>query len=79
MGQHTSANTCVQRYLITSCTVTVPTVGDAIDTLNHILEDLTQTLKQFLDFSAELATQDHALENIPEVRVPFVEKRVRRD
>ncbi|KAI0085599.1 nucleoporin Nup186/Nup192/Nup205 [Irpex rosettiformis] len=47
--------------------VTIPTAGDAIDTLNHILEDLAQTLKQFLDFSAELASQDHALENIPEM------------
>ncbi|KAI0759191.1 nucleoporin Nup186/Nup192/Nup205 [Irpex lacteus] len=47
--------------------VTVPTVGDAIDALNHIIEDLSQTLKQFLDLSAELASQDHALANIPEM------------
>ncbi|KAI0695309.1 nucleoporin Nup186/Nup192/Nup205 [Cytidiella melzeri] len=47
--------------------VTVPTVGDAIDALYHIQEDLAQTLKQFLDFSAELASQDHALANIAEM------------
>ncbi len=55
--------------------VTVPTVGDAIDALNHIIEDLAQTLKQFLDLSAELASQDHALANIPEVFVSASQKK----
>lgn len=47
--------------------VTVPTFGDAVDALAQIFDDLAQTLKQFLDFSAELASQDHALANVPEV------------
>ena len=45
----------------------IPSVGDAIDALGHVHEGLSQTLKQFLDFSAELASKDHAMENIPEV------------
>ena len=45
----------------------IPSVGDAIDALNYVHDGLSQTLKQFLDFSAELSSKDHAMENIPEV------------
>ena len=45
----------------------IPSIGDAIDALSYIHDSLSQTLKQFLDFSAELASKDHAIENIPEV------------
>ena len=48
----------------------IPSVGDAIDALSYVHDGLSQTLKQFLDFSAELASKDHAMENIPEVNMP---------
>ncbi|KAF7795183.1 hypothetical protein EIP86_006332 [Pleurotus ostreatoroseus] len=44
-----------------------PSVGDAIDALGYVHEGLSHTLRQFLDFSAELASKDHAIENIPEI------------
>lgn len=48
-------------------TATVPSVGDAIEALNYIYDDLSHCLKRFLDSSAELASKDHALANLPEV------------
>ena len=44
-----------------------PSVGDAIDALSLVHDSLSQTLKQFVDFSVELASKHHAIENIPEV------------
>jgi ABC-type transporter Mla subunit MlaD len=48
---------------------TIPTVGDALDALNALCDDLTHTLKQIADLSAELAACEHvSVENIGEVR-----------
>ena len=47
---------------------TVPSLGDAIEALNHVHDDLAQALKQFADCSAELASRDRTLANAPEVR-----------
>ncbi|KAG0707241.1 nucleoporin Nup186/Nup192/Nup205 [Suillus ampliporus] len=47
---------------------TIPTVGDAIDALNGLCEDLTETLKQIADLSAELSSRDHIrVDNIQEI------------
>lgn len=45
----------------------VPSLGDAIEALNYVYDDLAQALKQFLDCSTELASKDHSLANVPEV------------
>ncbi|KAF8130340.1 nucleoporin Nup186/Nup192/Nup205 [Boletus edulis] len=38
---------------------TIPTVGDAIEALNSLCDDLAATLKQIADLSAELSSRDH--------------------
>lgn len=38
---------------------TIPTIGDALETLNALCTELSQTLKQISDISAELAAKDH--------------------
>jgi len=51
---------------------TIPTVGDAIEALNGLCDDLTETLKQIADLSAELSSRDHIrVDNIQEVRMHF--------
>jgi nuclear pore complex protein Nup205 len=48
----------------------MPTVGDAVEALNDLCVDLTDTLKQIVDLSAELASRDHIrVDNIQEVRI----------
>lgn len=48
--------------------VTIPTVGDAIEALNSLCDDLAVTLKQIVDLSAELSSRDHIrVDNIQEV------------
>ncbi|KAF9815688.1 hypothetical protein IEO21_04405 [Rhodonia placenta] len=47
---------------------TVPTVGDAIDALNHLCDDLANSLKQIVDLSAELSARDYIrVDNIEEI------------
>ncbi|KAJ7830504.1 nucleoporin Nup186/Nup192/Nup205 [Mycena olivaceomarginata] len=47
---------------------TIPTVGDALDALNALCDDLAHTLKQIADLSAELAAREHvSVENIGEL------------
>ncbi|OJA08231.1 hypothetical protein AZE42_08910 [Rhizopogon vesiculosus] len=47
---------------------TIPTVGDAIEALNGLCDDLTETLKQIADLSAELSSRDHIrVDNIQEI------------
>ena len=47
---------------------TIPTVGDAIEALNSLCDDLAATLKQIADVSAELSSRDHIrVDNIQEV------------
>ncbi|KAG1728877.1 nucleoporin Nup186/Nup192/Nup205, partial [Suillus paluster] len=47
---------------------TIPTVGDAIETLNGLCDDLSETLKQIADLSAELSSRDHIrVDNIQEI------------
>lgn len=68
MSEHRLASdvhTPTHRYLV----VTVPTVGDAIDAVTAVYEDLSQTLKHFSDVSAELDSQDLVLANLPEVSI----------
>jgi hypothetical protein len=49
---------------------TIPTVGDAIEALNALCDDLTETLKHIADLSAELSSRNHIrVDNIPEVRL----------
>lgn len=54
--------------MLTSPAATVPTVGDAIDALNHLCDDLANSLKQIVDLSAELSARDYIrVDNIEEV------------
>ncbi|KAG2143441.1 nucleoporin Nup186/Nup192/Nup205 [Suillus bovinus] len=47
---------------------TIPTVGDAIEALNGLCDDLSETLKQIADLSAELSSRDHIrVDNIQEI------------
>ncbi|KIK97850.1 hypothetical protein PAXRUDRAFT_824522 [Paxillus rubicundulus Ve08.2h10] len=47
---------------------TIPTVGNAIEALNGLCDDLSATLKQIADLSAELSSRDHIrVDNIQEV------------
>ncbi|KAI6142345.1 nucleoporin Nup186/Nup192/Nup205 [Pisolithus tinctorius] len=47
---------------------TIPTVGEAIEALNDLSSDLTATLKQIADLSAELSSRDHIrVDNIQEI------------
>lgn len=49
-------------------TATVPTVGDALQALEFISEDISTTLRQISDLGAELANKDHiVIENIKEI------------
>jgi nuclear pore complex protein Nup205 len=49
---------------------TIPTVGDAIEALGGLCDDLSETLKQIADLSAELSSRDHIrVDNIQEVRL----------
>jgi nuclear pore complex protein Nup205 len=60
--------------IITQCAflATIPTVGDAIEALNGLCDDLSATLKQIADLSAELSSRDHIrVDNIQEVREPL--------
>jgi len=51
---------------------TIPTVGDAIEALNGLCDDLAATLKQIADLSAELSSRDHIrVDNIQEVGAGF--------
>jgi len=52
----------------------MPTVGDAVEALNDLCVDLTDTLRQIVDLSAELTSRDHVrVDNIQEiVNVPDV-------
>jgi len=49
---------------------TIPTVGDAIEALNSLCDDLGATLKQIADVSAELSSRDH-------IRVDTIQEVVR--
>lgn len=57
---------------------TIPTFGDALEALNSLCQDLSTTLKQISDISAELSTKELiAVDNIQEVRTtalgrPFI-------
>lgn len=54
----------------TWCSATIPTVGDAVEALNDICDNLTDTLKQIADLSAELASRDQVrVDNIQDVRI----------
>ncbi|KAL1938972.1 hypothetical protein VTO73DRAFT_11125 [Trametes versicolor] len=47
---------------------TVPTIGDAIEALDDLCENLTNALKRIADLSAELASREHIrVDNIQEV------------
>ncbi|KAI8972576.1 nucleoporin Nup186/Nup192/Nup205 [Trametes punicea] len=47
---------------------TVPTIGDAIEALDDLCEDLTNALKRIADLSAELASREHIrVDNIQEI------------
>ncbi|KAI5985097.1 nucleoporin Nup186/Nup192/Nup205 [Pisolithus albus] len=47
---------------------TIPTIGEAIETLNDLCGDLAATLKQMADLSAELSSKDHIrVDNIQEI------------
>ncbi|KAI6135337.1 nucleoporin Nup186/Nup192/Nup205 [Pisolithus thermaeus] len=47
---------------------TIPTIGEAIETLNDLCGDLAATLKQIADLSAELSSKDHIrVDNIQEI------------
>jgi len=47
---------------------TIPTVGDVVEALHDLCIDLTDTLKQIVDLSAELASRDHIrVDNIQEI------------
>lgn len=51
---------------------TVPTIGDAIEALDGLCENLTNALKRIADLSAELASREHIrVDNIQEVRTMF--------
>lgn len=55
-----------ERFLFSLATI--PTVGDAIEALNSLCDDLAATLKQIADLSAELSSRDHIrVDNIQEV------------
>ena len=52
------------------CAATVPTIGDAIETLDEFCRDLAHVLLRIVDISAELASKDHIrVDNIEEVRI----------
>ncbi|KAK0463078.1 nucleoporin Nup186/Nup192/Nup205, partial [Desarmillaria tabescens] len=52
---------------------TLPTLGDAIEALNGVYNDLAETLKQISDISAELAMKDHiGVENIEEASFYYI-------
>ena len=38
---------------------TIPTIGDALEALEDICSDLSETLKQIIDISAELDSREH--------------------
>ncbi|KAG1816317.1 nucleoporin Nup186/Nup192/Nup205 [Suillus subaureus] len=47
---------------------TIPTVGDAIEALSGLCDDLSETLKQIADLSAELSSRDHIrVDNIQDI------------
>jgi len=47
---------------------TIPTIGDAIEALNNLCNDLADTLKQIADLSAELSSKDHIeVDNVQEI------------
>ncbi|KAF8890672.1 nucleoporin Nup186/Nup192/Nup205 [Infundibulicybe gibba] len=47
---------------------TIPTIGNALEALNNFCGDLTETLKQIADLSAELSSKDHiGVDNIQEI------------
>ncbi|KAF5375401.1 hypothetical protein D9615_007995 [Tricholomella constricta] len=47
---------------------TIPTIGDALEALNALCTDLSHTLQQISDISAELAAREHiTVDNINEV------------
>ncbi|KAF7300289.1 hypothetical protein MKEN_01353000 [Mycena kentingensis (nom. inval.)] len=47
---------------------TIPTIGDALDALNTLCADLSNTLQQIADISAELAANEHVgVDNIAEM------------
>ncbi|KAF7966977.1 hypothetical protein HWV62_36310 [Athelia sp. TMB] len=49
-------------------TAIIPTVGDAVEALSELCGDLSETLKQIVDLSAELAARDHVrVDNIQEI------------
>lgn len=51
---------------------TVPTIGDAMEALDDLCENLTNALKRIADLSAELASREHIrVDNIQEVRTGF--------
>jgi hypothetical protein len=55
---------------------TIPTVGDALEALNNLCDDLADTLKQIADISAELASKEHiAINNIREARSLSIKNR----
>jgi hypothetical protein len=57
-------------------TATIPTIGDALETLDALHVELSQTLKQISDISAELAARDHiAVDNIQEVHSAILHDR----
>jgi hypothetical protein len=48
---------------------TIPTLGDAVEALGHLCGDVSETLKNISDLSAELASKDRVgVENVNEAR-----------
>lgn len=56
------------QILFICITAIIPTVGDAVEALNEICRDLTDTLQHIVDLSAELSSKDLVrVDNIHEV------------
>jgi hypothetical protein len=60
--------TCGVNLLLIHLVATVPSVGDAIEALTDICDELLETLKQMSVISAELEARDHVqVEDIRQV------------
>lgn len=56
--------------LIDNKTATVPTIGDALASLDDVCNDLAEVLRQISDIGAELAHKDRlSLNDVQEVRI----------
>ncbi|EMD35026.1 hypothetical protein CERSUDRAFT_125016 [Gelatoporia subvermispora B] len=55
---------------------TVPTVGDAIEALSHLCDDLSDGFKRIINLSAELASRDHTrVANVEQTQIVSVSDR----